>query len=70
VIAPAAAGNLQLFPGNAFPLGTSTITFAADDNLANNALVLLATDGSGTLGVKNGSAGSVDFVLDVVGYNQ
>jgi hypothetical protein len=70
VIAPAAAGNLQLFPGNAFPLGTSTINFVADDNLANNAIVLLATDGAGTLGVKNGSAGIVDFVLDVVGYNQ
>ncbi len=66
---PAAAGNLQLFPGNAFPLGTSAINFPAGSTRANNAIVILATDGAGTLGVKNGAAGIVDFVLDVVGYN-
>lgn len=37
---------------------------------ANNAVVLLATDGSGTIGVKNGSAKAVHFVLDVNGYFQ
>jgi hypothetical protein len=33
---------------------------------ANNALVLLAANG-GTINVKNGSAGAVQFVLDVNG---
>jgi len=37
---------------------------------ANNAVVLLATDGTGTIKVKNGSAGVVHFVLDVNGYFQ
>jgi hypothetical protein len=66
---PAAAGNLQIFPGNAFPLGTSAISFPAGSTRANNGLVTLATNGAGTFGVKNGAAGIVDFVLDVVGYN-
>jgi hypothetical protein len=66
---PAAAGNLQIFPGNAFPLGTSAISFPAGSTRANNGLVTLATNGAGTFGVKNGAAGTVDFVLDVVGYN-
>jgi hypothetical protein len=67
-IAPAANGNLQIYPGNAFPLGTSAINFSAGENLANNAMLILATNGAGTLGVKNGSSGAVDFLLDVVGY--
>jgi hypothetical protein len=70
VILPAASGNLQLFPGNAFPLGTSAINFNAGVDQANNALLTLATDGTGTLGVTNGAPGVVDFVLDVVGYFQ
>jgi hypothetical protein len=67
-IVPAAEGNFQIFPGNAFPLGTSTLNFSAGENLANNATLTLATNGAGTIGVKNGSSGVVDFVLDVVGY--
>jgi hypothetical protein len=67
-IAPAADGNFQVFPGNAFPLGTNTISFKTGLNQANNATLTLATNGAGTIGVLNGSAGIVDFVLDVVGY--
>jgi hypothetical protein len=66
---PAAAGNLQIFPGNAFPLETSAISFPAGSTRANNGFVALATNGAGTFGVKNGAAGTVDFVLDVVGYS-
>jgi hypothetical protein len=66
---PSASGNFQIYPGDAFPLGTSTLNFTASVNLANNATLLLATNGAGSIGVKNGSAsGVVDFVLDVVGY--
>jgi hypothetical protein len=67
-IAPAMSGNFQVFPGNAFPLGTSTLNFTAGLNQANNATLTLATNGAGTIGVLNGSTGIVDFLLDVVGY--
>lgn len=70
VLNPSAQGNLQFFPGNAMPLGTSTINFPAGDNLANNAILLLATDGTGTLGVKNASSGATGLLIDVVGYFQ
>lgn len=70
VLNPTAQGNLQLFPGNAMPLGTSSINFAPGRNLANNAILLLATDGTGTLGVKNASAGTTGVLIDVVGYFQ
>jgi hypothetical protein len=48
----------------------SSINFSAGVTRANNAIVPLATDGAGTIGVKNGSAGMVHFVLDVNGYFQ
>ena len=71
VVNPTAQGNLQLFPGNAMPLGTSGLNFSVGLNLANNAILLLATDGAGTLGVKNGSvSGSANVLIDVVGYFQ
>lgn len=69
-VTPTLSGDLQLFPGDAFPLGTSTINYRAGSNQANNAFALLATDGTGTLGVKSSSSGSVHLVLDVVGYYQ
>jgi hypothetical protein len=68
IVNPAAAGNLPVFPGNAFPLGTSAINFAAGAVRANNVIVRLATDGTGTLGVQNNSGGTANLVIDVVGY--
>ncbi len=67
---PSANGNFQLFPGDAFPMGASMLNFAMGITRSNNTFLLLATDGAGTVGVKNASLGGVDFVLDVVGYNQ
>lgn len=67
-VAPATSGNFQVYPGNAFPLGTNTLNFTAGLNQANNATLTLATNGAGTIGVLNGSTGIVDFVLDVIGY--
>jgi uncharacterized repeat protein (TIGR01451 family) len=64
-------GHLTLFAGDGLtPPPVSTINFAAGVTRANNAIVPLATDGSGTINVRNGSAGSVHFVLDVNGYFQ
>lgn len=70
VLNPTAQGNLQMFPGNAMPLGTSTLNYAPGLNLANNAVLPLATDGTGTLGVRNASAGTTGVLIDVVGYFQ
>jgi hypothetical protein len=70
VTGQAAGGFLGFYAGNAIPLGTSTINFGASATRTNNAVLELATDGSGTIGVQNGAAGSVQLILDVVGYFQ
>jgi N-acetylneuraminic acid mutarotase len=64
-----ATGYLTLFPGDgAGPPLASALNFSAAQTRANNAVIPLATDGTGTIRVKNGSAGPVHFVLDVNGY--
>ena len=63
-----APGFLSLFPGNGNPPPTSSINFAVGQTRANNAMVILATDGTGVLRVLNGAAGTVHFILDVNGY--
>jgi hypothetical protein len=68
VTAPAASGFLKLYPGDGLAPLASSINFSAAQTRANNAIVLLATDGSGTLRVQNGSTGTVHFILDVNGY--
>ena len=68
IVSPAAAGHIRLFPGNeAAPLASLT-QFVAGRNRAGIAIVRLATDGAGTVGLLNGSAGTLHFVLDVTGY--
>jgi hypothetical protein len=67
-VVPAGGGFLSLFPGNAFPLGTSSVNFVAGLVRANNAILQLATDGTGTLGVHNASAGANHVIVDVYGY--
>ena len=68
VLSPTMLGTLSVYPGNAFPLGTSVLNFPAGKVLANNAILLLATDGSGTIGILNGSSGTTDVAVDVTGY--
>jgi hypothetical protein len=70
VTAPTAPGFVSLFPGNGLTPQTSNINFFAGQTRANSAVVLLATDGAGTLAVLNGAPGTVDFILDVNGYFQ
>jgi hypothetical protein len=66
-----ANGNLALFPGDhVFPPSASTLNFKAGVTRANNAVVPLASDGTGTIKAKNRSPGSVHLVLDVNGYFQ
>jgi hypothetical protein len=65
---PSAAGHIRLFPGNEAPPQASLVQFKAGRTRAGIAVVRLATDDSGTLGLLNGSTGNLHFVLDVTGY--
>jgi hypothetical protein len=65
----AAPGYLVLFRSDIPMPGTSSIDFSPSRTRANNALVALAGS-TPTFSVFNGSAGTVDFVLDVNGYFQ
>ena len=69
-VSPTAAGSITIYPGNAFPLNTSNINFSPGQVRANNAVLTLATDGSGTFGVMNESGGATHFIIDVSGYFQ
>ncbi|MEP6639986.1 MAG: M12 family metallo-peptidase, partial [Chloroflexota bacterium] len=64
------AGSFTLYPGNTSNPGTSNVNFSAGRTRANNALLLLATDGSGGINVLNASSASNHFILDVNGYFQ
>ncbi len=46
----------------------STISFGAGLTRANNAMVLVADDGSGTVNVVNRSPGPLHLIVDVNGY--
>ncbi|HVR96203.1 MAG TPA: M12 family metallo-peptidase [Thermoanaerobaculia bacterium] len=70
VVTPTAAGYLSIFPGNAIPLGTTSLSFRAGVVRANNAMLRLATDNTGTIGVQNGSIGTTHVIIDVNGYFQ
>ena len=63
-------GVLRLYPGDGIPSSSSAIEFRPARNRANNAMVYVATDGSGTFAVRNDvKAGStVHLVVDVNGY--
>ena len=65
-----APGFISLFPGDGIVPATSNINFSAGQTRANNAVVLLATNGTGVVAVRNGVAGATHFILDVNGYFQ
>jgi hypothetical protein len=66
-----ASGELVLYRGDLSATPTaSSITFPAGKTRANNGILDLAHDGSGTFKVFNNSTGSVHFILDVNGYFQ
>ena len=68
VVQPAAAGFAQLFPGDAPSPPTSVLNFQPGQIRANNAIVALASDASGTIALVNGSSGPADYVIDISGY--
>jgi len=65
---PASDGDLRFYPGNAPVPLASTINFRPGQTRANNAILLLASDGTGAIGVRNDGAGPVHLILDVNGY--
>jgi hypothetical protein len=66
-----AAGYLSLFPGDVAAPFVSALNFSTGQTRANNAVVKLASSGSGTIAVRNGTLGqSVHVVVDVFGYFQ
>lgn len=67
---PEVPGNVSVYPGNYPAMGTSTINFSAGKTIANNAILPLATDGTGTVAALASYAGvgRVDLVIDVAGY--
>jgi hypothetical protein len=62
-----APGHIRLAPGNGLT-ESSSINFVAGVNRANNAVVRLATDATGSVSATNGSTGAVHLILDVSGY--
>jgi hypothetical protein len=69
VTGPTAGGYLRLTPGNGLS-ESSTANFSAGQTRANNCVVQLASDGTGSVAVTNGSQGTVNLILDVTGYFQ
>jgi hypothetical protein len=69
-VSPAAPGNLCFFPGDGTAPNAYTLSFGAGQTRANNAVVMMASSGSGTFGLKSSSAASVHVVIDVNGYFQ
>lgn len=66
-----AAGYLRLFPGDVAAPLVSALNFSTGQTRANNAIVMLASSGSGTFAVRNGTVGqSVHVVVDVFGHFQ
>ena len=70
VVGPTGDGTLTLFPGDLAPPSLSSLTFRPGQLLSGNAIVLLATDNTGTLAVWPTllQGGFVHVVIDVGGY--
>ena len=64
------AGFLRIYPGDGIPSDASGIQYVPGKARANNAMIYLATGGTGTFAVKNEApAGStVNLIVDVNGY--
>jgi hypothetical protein len=70
VVQPTSPGYLTLYPSDGLAPLASNLNFSTGQVRANNAVLILAFDGSGRLTVFNGSSGTLDFILDVNGYFQ
>jgi hypothetical protein len=64
----AAGGFLSIYRGDGVPTATYSISFAPGRTRANNGILQLAFDGSGSVKVQNSARGTLDFILDVNGF--
>ena len=65
-----ASGHITIYPANQPLPPSSTLNFNAGQTRANNAVIPLATDSSGTVKVLNQSTGTVQLIIDIDGYFQ
>lgn len=63
-----ADGDLRAWPADGLVPPTSAINFRAWQTRANNAVLLLANDGTGSVTLHNDAAAAVDVLLDVSGW--
>ena len=72
VVDATGSGYLTLFNGDALTTATSVVNFKPSRAIANNAILRLARDGSGSVAASAflGTGGTVQLILDVVGYFQ
>lgn len=70
VVNPTIGGFLSLYPANAAPPATSSLSFRGGQVRANNAVMGLGTDGGLTVFCWMEDFGSVDYIIDVNGYFQ
>jgi hypothetical protein len=63
-----ATGILVLYAANQAPPSTNNLSFNAGKTRANNAIVRLATDGSGTIKILNSSTAPLDVIIDANGF--
>lgn len=61
-------GDLVVTGANDNPAGTTSVSFRAGKTRANANVIRLATDGSGTIRVRNNSGAPLHLVVDVTGY--
>jgi Zn-dependent metalloprotease len=71
-VSPTATGFITLFPGGLSLPNTTSVSFVAGKNQANNAILVLAPDGTGTIQgfASVAGGGNVHLILDVNGYFQ
>jgi hypothetical protein len=67
VTQPAGLGRVTFYPGNFLPTLDGAISFSGGQTRSNNAILPLATNGTGTLGAMASGAG-VHLIVDVSGY--
>jgi hypothetical protein len=69
IIEPQGEGDLQIYPGDGEPPATSALSFSPRQSAsANNAMVLLAGNGSATFNALVSLIGTTNLVVDVNGY--
>ena len=68
VIDPTKSGHIEIYPATGERTFTSVVNFQAGQVRPNNAIVLLAEDGTFQVLFVLSSAGSSDLAIDVVGY--